>query len=97
MTTSPLKVDSEQQKFEAACRDGLLHGGLAKFDGGRYVSSLTDSVWRGWQASRAAIVVELPDYIGADTYQSAGYNEALDECDNAIRAAGITVKGDSDG
>ncbi|TDN54936.1 hypothetical protein EC843_101995 [Buttiauxella sp. JUb87] len=96
MTTSPLKVEEEQQRFEAACRDGLLNGGLAKFDDGGYVSSLTDSVWRGWKAGRASIVIDKYDF---DTFSphDCGIDAVwMTEVERTLRAAGITVKGDSD-
>ena len=31
------------------------------FENGVYVSELTRAVWSGWQASRAAIEIELPE------------------------------------
>ncbi|MCT4708796.1 hypothetical protein MUA04_00910 [Enterobacteriaceae bacterium H11S18] len=54
-----------------------------------------------WTASRAAIVVELPQREpdnGTDTQVdiNAGFaNRMLDKCAKILRAAGITVKGDS--
>lgn len=45
--------------------------------------------WKGWQASRAAIQVELPDFdIG---YEMLEYFEP-EKVISAIRAAGIKVK-----
>ncbi len=50
--------------------------------------------WLAWQASRASIVVELPEYRSAEVYQSAGYNEALDDCDSTLRSIGLSIKGE---
>lgn len=56
-----------------------------------YVSHLA---WKGWQAGRAAIEIELPevnrvkDWTG--NYQIP--NDYPDKCIEAIRAAGIKVK-----
>ena len=57
--------------------------------------------WAIWQASRAAIEIELPkqnarypfDEAFDDGY-TAGKNGAIHDCADAIRAAGLTVKGD---
>lgn len=58
---------------------------------------------KGWQASRAAMVVELPercqpvghDYVlsqyDATVAREEGHDEALDECRAAVIAAGGTV------
>lgn len=46
---------TSREQFEAECRNGLINGGLAKHENGKYVSELTDAVWRGWQASREAL------------------------------------------
>lgn len=61
------------------------------------------SLWDVWQASRAAIEVELPEKIsplntnesGYVTGQAAMYDEAIDDCAEAIMAIGISIKGES--
>lgn len=49
--------------------------------------------WEGWQASRAALVVTLPDAEGCSI--SGEYGEGrrimLRECEEAFRAAGVTI------
>jgi len=58
--------------------------------------------WEVWQASRAAVEIELPkknvrypfDEAFDDGYTD-GKNGAIQDCADAIRAAGLTVKGDS--
>ena len=48
-----------------------------------------------WQASRAAIEIELPDKVMVEDEFDIGHNCAIDYCADAIRAAGLTVKGDA--
>lgn len=48
-----------------------------------------------WQASRAAIEIELPDKVMVEDDFDNGHNCAIDYCADAIHAAGLTVKGDA--
>ncbi|EAB9455972.1 hypothetical protein YV21_000644 [Salmonella enterica subsp. enterica serovar Java] len=57
--------------------------------------------WEAWQASRSAIEIELPakNDISSDDYSipdlvdwGDGRNAGIQECAEAIRAAGIKVK-----
>ena len=50
--------------------------------------------WIGWQASRAALVVELPPELEErfiDSYQE-GWNDAIDSCRARFESAGATCK-----
>ncbi|MBW2958956.1 hypothetical protein [Hafnia paralvei] len=87
---------TSREQFEAKCRNGLINGGLAKHENGKYASELTDAVWRGWQASREAVEVELPTRVDCCNVPFAGYswNACLEESEKRIRAAGIKVKGE---
>lgn len=85
-------MDSRAQ-FEAWCtRNGGDLRGLMRL-----------VAWEVWQASRAAIEVELPEKIsphntnesGYVIGQAAMYDEAIDDCAEAIRAIGISIKGES--
>lgn len=59
-------------------------------------------LWQAWQASRQALVVELPAKIShlphsqvADGFvlpEAEQYDEAIDDCREAIEAAGVRVK-----
>ncbi|MGF6559027.1 hypothetical protein [Erwinia aphidicola] len=63
--------------------------------------------WEIWQASRAAIEIELPDYTDdSDSELScfdgeyewgnqAGATYAVEQCAKKIRSAGISIKGES--
>ena len=94
MTTSPLKVEDSRAQFEVWAEEvGALPWGHLKKQrtpSGGYSVQIYNYMWSAWQASRAAIVVELPEMLDY---------ELLDEnsVKTSIRAAGITVKGDSDG
>ncbi|MCL8306394.1 hypothetical protein [Pseudomonas putida] len=50
-----------------------------------------NSRWEGWQASREAVVVELPGRKGEST-RGNGFNEALAECRAAIEAQRVKCK-----
>jgi hypothetical protein len=64
---------------------------------GNYVLDTIQGAWTGWQASRAALVVELPpeafsaDPVG-DAEWISGSNEMRSRCRAAIEAADLTVK-----
>ena len=49
--------------------------------------------WSCWQASRAALCVELPLPVKRAFHEyDLGYNEALDHCEEAIHAAGVKTR-----
>ena len=48
--------------------------------------------WAAWQASRAAIEVELPAYRDATTHRFSAFNDALDICETELRKHGISIK-----
>ncbi|QHJ79252.1 MAG: hypothetical protein [Bacteriophage sp.] len=57
----------------------------------RYHLKLIQRLWEAWQASREALEVELPAAEG----EEGGITELIvDLCSDAIRAAGIKVKGE---
>lgn len=103
MTTSPLKVEDSRAKFEAWAEEvGALPWGYLKKQrtpGGGYSVQIYNYMWSAWQASRAAIVVELPETFWYEHDDLARDVPVIDKrkVKKAIRAAGITVKGDSDG
>jgi len=54
----------------------------------------TEACWQAWQASRAALVVELPDeykdrYL--DKYQE-GFNDAVESCRNRLEDLGLELE-----
>ncbi|MBX5852208.1 hypothetical protein ISE07_26045 [Pseudomonas aeruginosa] len=63
------------------------------------VAARYTSMWQAWQASRAALRVELPERrdplnsTGDDENpRSAGFNDCLERVTEALRQAGIEVK-----
>lgn len=64
-------------------RDGVGY----KCEDGESTRYLSGS-WLSWQASRAALVVELPDATG---YPLA-YHEAISDVEDALDAAGVGYK-----
>lgn len=59
-----------------------------------YRNAACQEQWDAWQASRAAIEIELPDKVMVEDEFDNGHNCAIDYCADAICAAGLTVKGD---
>ncbi|EQA7425348.1 hypothetical protein ACX6VP_004555 [Yersinia enterocolitica] len=64
-------------------------------------STTKELAWLAWQASREAVAVDLPDkqfiseedvLIPDEVDWPDGFNTALEQCAEAIRAAGIKVK-----
>ncbi|WP_312330386.1 hypothetical protein [Atlantibacter hermannii] len=59
-----------------------------------YSAEDIDHMWEAFRDSRAAIEIELPDKVMVEDEFDNGHNCAIDYCADAIRAAGLTVKGD---
>lgn len=84
-----------------ACADFCGEDDDGYYVGGDYIyhgTSCSEALfwlWRGWQASRAAIEIELPDKVMVEDEFDNGHNCAINYCADAIRAAGLTVKGES--
>jgi len=55
---------------------------------GDYDYPSTHDAWMGWQASRAALVVELPGAI----WRSLAYHEAINDVKDALDDAGVGYK-----
>ncbi|ELY5808705.1 hypothetical protein SNN52_003759 [Cronobacter sakazakii] len=62
--------------------------------GGQYVMDDVQSHWQTWQASRAAVEIELDAKVMVEDEFDKGHNCAIDYCAEAIRAAGLKVKGE---
>lgn len=48
-----------------------------------------------WQESRASIEVELPEKVMVEDEYDLGHNYGVEYCEEAIIAAGISIKGES--
>jgi hypothetical protein len=100
MTTSPLKVEDSRAQFEqfAAQRYGDV-GLQIDEDTCDYLHEFVRAEWEAWTASRAAIVIEPPKaeffLVWDGKKHSTTFTEATENYSAILRAAGITVKGDS--
>lgn len=75
--------DKMREEFEAAVLSEYPNQNMGKFASGEYQSTTIEHCWWAWQASRAAIEVELPapavqggncirDHAIRDTLESLG-------------------------
>ena len=74
---------------------------LASWNGETYGNRIVEGMWQAWQASREAVVVELPakaEPFEAElsatpiyTLKGEGRNAAIAECRAAIEAQGLKV------
>jgi hypothetical protein len=72
---------------------------LDRRESGVYSHLATENKWEAWQASRAAIEIELPSgatkddkRLECETSHEGSFNLCLYHVTNATRAAGIKVK-----
>lgn len=90
-----METNKMREQFEVAF--------VAKYGFGRLAASanadahaMYEAAKWAWQASREAVLVELPDaVVGARRYQHAeaafAHKEGIDECRAAIEAQGLKV------
>lgn len=91
-----------REEFEAAVMARMMESGFLAIevkvemlgrDGEGYSDPSADAYWHYWQASRAALVVELPRKIGeGNTKIRQDRNKTIDKCREAINAAGVSTK-----
>lgn len=91
-----MSADKMREEFEAWARDNAMLL-FVKTATGKYSSEKTELAWQAWRASRAALVVELPDpHQTAKRYMADeakfAHKEGIDECRAALEAAGARVK-----
>ncbi|APO81634.1 hypothetical protein [Pseudomonas putida] len=98
-----MDTNKMREQFESAWRArypehgeiALKRSGLAPED---YCNTRVKDAWWAWQASREAVVVELPSEDTCRTSTSKeeavqeAYNHALGECRAAIEAQGLKVE-----
>lgn len=68
---------------------------------GMYKNPVTHKQWMAWQASRAAVEIDIPDGVTTREALDAGYagdyaagmDDGIDNCEKAILAAGLKIKG----
>ena len=93
--------DKSREQFEAWVKDCYPNQSLERFNPlhgvteGEYTGFTVQHCWIAWQASRSALVIELPrPYESAPPYAcyEGGWNEMRGESVDAIEAAGLKVK-----
>ncbi len=91
-----------REEFEAWASSHFVDVGsgnpLKKGPNGNYGFYVVATAWKAWQASRAALRVELPDrrdplnWTGDDENpRSSGFNACLERVKEALQQAGIEV------
>lgn len=91
-------MDESRKQFEAevlrrAETSGYAHMAsvLNKTSDGGYATTWVDMMWEGWQASRAAIEIELPDVEDPANFFCGVYSSYAVRL--AIESTGIKLKG----
>ncbi|ELY6230523.1 hypothetical protein SNQ26_003751 [Cronobacter malonaticus] len=90
-------MDKSREQFEAAIKQkfgDLIDQRVCKNSDGDYMAWDMQVAWWAWQASRAAIEIELDDKVMVEDEFDKGHNCTIDYCAEAIRAAGLKVKGE---
>ncbi|ELY6363783.1 hypothetical protein SNQ55_004301 [Cronobacter sakazakii] len=92
-------MDKSREQFEAEISKkfgDLIDQRVCKNSDGDYMAWDMQVAWWAWQASRAAVEIELPPKFGERQQQleGNGWNWMRSHSVNAIRAAGLKVKGE---
>ena len=93
-------TDKMREEFEAWLKAEWPKALTIKYNTGDYRSDTVQQSWVAWQASREALVIELPeedepDYHSpghANQHYAIGFNDGRSQCKEAIEAAGLKVK-----
>ncbi|MBC2660090.1 hypothetical protein H7A76_32075 [Pseudomonas sp. MSSRFD41] len=95
-----MDTNKMREQFEEWLKEVWPKALTIKYNSGDYRSETVQQSWVSWQASREAVVVELPPKISAHNKTANGYvrpeaehyDEAIDDCREAIEAQGLRVK-----
>ena len=73
---------------------GRVPNFIMKNDNGAYIDPKTSDLWISWQASREAMKpIKLPTKMkNTEAAECYYYNDAIDECKEAIKQAGYKVE-----
>jgi ethanolamine utilization cobalamin adenosyltransferase len=90
-------MDKSREEFEEWVKQERPNLFTDKHQNGDYVDRATNNLWQCWQASRSAIVVELPEQmteVVADTliHGRVMANDMRTACIKSIRAIGLSIK-----
>lgn len=81
-------VREQFEKFALSSEGGLFPGHLANGEDGEYLNYAAQCYWLFWQASREAVVVELPRF---DDYPASMERDMRESLRAAIEAQGLKV------
>lgn len=84
-------MDESRKQFEQKIQHSYGEDYLVVNDDGDYVNWITADLWEFWQASRAAIEIELPGVEDPGDFFCEVYDTY--KVHQAMLAAGIKVKG----
>lgn len=98
-----MSTEQMRQEFEATVRAVFADLGSPEPDLRRnstddYLQAVHATAWWAWQASRAAVVIRLPDAIqvsdrrGWSRTHALAHNNAIHSCELALEAAGLKVE-----
>ncbi|RRA46506.1 hypothetical protein [Cronobacter sakazakii] len=89
-------MDKSREQFQSWWEEWFGEAPLTPWNelwcGDGYSAEDIDHMWEAWQASRAAVEIELDAKVMVEDEFDKGHNCAIDYCADAIRAAGIKVK-----
>ncbi|MDG9807752.1 hypothetical protein N7613_03775 [Pseudomonas juntendi] len=93
-----MDTNKMREQFEAALVKQAAEDGFAKpilrrnKNNGDYVDPFEQAAWWGWQASREAVVVELPPKWNDETNSNKqAWDCGIDDARMAIEAQGLRV------
>lgn len=90
-----IEVDKSRKQFEAVAANKLnfdVSTVVASRNGDTYDSGILSIWWQFWQASRAAIEIELPDSTEFDGPDMSGAQQAISQIRKTLTETGIKVK-----
>lgn len=83
-------MDKSRKRFEGWYQ--RVGGNSSINPDGKYTTERARLAWWSWQASRAAIEIELPDKVFVEDDFDSGHNMAIDYCAESITSLGLKVK-----
>lgn len=95
MDTNKMRDISREQfeKFALSAEGGLFAGHLAKGEDGEYLNYAAQCYWLFWQASREAVVVELPPKWNDATHSNKqAWDCGIEDARMALEAHGLKVE-----
>ena len=86
-------MDKMREEFEAWCASIGFTLKPNAFDNGDYAMGYGWEEWNAWQASRAALCVELPSKINDDNdLFSYGFDSAISSAEVSLENVGVSYK-----